>query len=216
MTDTGQTTRDIIDEAASDDEIRERVRDTFVSAASNLRGTGKDLAGIARDMLAGAAQGVKDSVPEQQESVLRQVVNGIGDGLTTTANATRMAIEEAESKGRAFAETDLKRTRDDLTSLRTMFVESVTDTVKSVRSTTQDQVKTLREHAERTFQTAEPSIRDAIKAAAQHPGTFVGETADAGAKAAAHAAGELFGAVSGFLDAVRGKGADKKSDQDAP
>jgi hypothetical protein len=202
MNETGQKTRDIVEEGG---EIRDRVRETFVQAASNLRGTGRDLIGIARDMLAGAAQGVKDSIPEEQESVLRQVVDGIGEGLTTTANATRMAIEEAESKGRAFAETDLKNAREEMSSLGSLFVDSVADTARSVRTTTKDQVESLRKHAERTYASAEPSIRDALKAALHHPGALAGQSVDAGAKAAFHAAGGLFGAVAGALDAVRGK-----------
>lgn len=205
MSEIGERAQEIASEAK---DVRTRVRDLVSKAASDGRKTLRELGDDAREILKGATEGVSDVAEEHRGEVLGEVIDGIGDGLTRAANATRLAIEEAEGRGERFAEEDLKRTMDDLRSLETMFVDTVRNLSTSARDSVWAEVKDAASHAKRAGESMRPSIQSALEAATRHPVKLAGETASAGVAVTRQAAGSLFQAVGGLLqgagDALRG------------
>src|SRR5690606_5005877 len=105
-----------------------------------------------------ALEAIDRSAPDDPESVLRQVVDGVGDGLERAAQATRLAVEEAAGEGRAFAADDLRHTSEDLRTVARMFVETVDRAVSDASERTRKQVSGVRQHAGRTLDAIRPSL----------------------------------------------------------
>jgi hypothetical protein len=204
MTDAGNVEGSVSDAAekiAREAEgVRERVS-RLVTDAVGGRGLG-DLRSTVSEILEGVTKSVKAGVEDERRGVLREAVGGISDGLESAANATRLAIEEAEGRGKSFAKEDLRQAADDLRTLESMLVDTVSGLSSKLGSESKEQVRDLVEHARRAASSMRPSIEAAIEAATKDPGRLAGEAAGAGADAARGALGSLLGAASGLLDAA--------------
>lgn len=210
MSDTRQEAERIASEGT---DVRTRVRDLVGRVASEGRKTLSELSDEATDILRGAGEGVKDAAAEHRGEVLGEVIDGVSDGLSRAANATKLALEEAEGRGEQFAEEDLRRTVDDLKTLERMFVDSVRNLAEGAGRSAWGEVKDAAGHASRAAESMRPSIQGALEAAAGHPVKFAGEAATAGAAATRQAVGSLFqvmgGLIAGAGDVIRG---DEKKD----
>jgi len=203
--------------AAEGEDVRERIRTAVVDAMTNREGLAEDLSNTTQAVLDGAVEGVRNLAPEQQDSTLRQVVDGLGDALSRSANATRFALEEARSRGESFAREDIDRAMQDLRTLEEMFVNLVDRTARRAGDELSGQFTDLSEHARRTASNIRPSIESALSEAGSHPVKLAGEAATAGVKAVPRAAGMLLQAVGGALQGagdVLG-GSAKTSDESA-
>jgi hypothetical protein len=204
--------RDEVEEAVkSGDNIRASVRDAVESAAARTDRATARLTELARRTLDAALDALDRSAPDDPESALRQVVDGLGDGLERTAHATRLAVEEAAGEGRAFASEDLKATSEDLGAIARMFVETVDHAISGASERTRKQVSGVREHASRTINSIRPSLESAADAAAGDPIGLIGESATAATRLTREAAGSLFGAVGDLL-----KGAGDRLKREGP
>jgi len=189
--------------AAEGENVTQRVREVVESAAQSLGDAGKEgqhrLTSLVSAAVDGASSAVQGAAPESAESTLRQVIDGLGEGLQRTATATKLAVEESASSGKAYATEDLKGIADDFKAIGELFVETVEKHSKSAMGQAGDQASSLKSHAERTVQGLRPVLDDAAAAAMDNPVGLAGETAQAAASAAKQAAGSLFGAVGKML-----------------
>ena len=62
-------------------EVRERVRRLVVDTVEKGRLRLSELRRVTIQVVDGAVRGLKGALPEKQESVLRQVLDGVADGL---------------------------------------------------------------------------------------------------------------------------------------
>lgn len=189
--------------AAEGKNVAERVREVVETAAESMGEAGKDgtqrLSSLVSAAIDGASDAVSDAAPERAESTLRQVVDGLGEGLQRTANATRLAVEESARNGQAFANEDLKSIADDFRTLGEMFVETVETHSQRVMDQASEQVDSLRSHAQHTMEGVRPSLESAADAALKDPIGLAGESAEAALNVARQTAGSLFGAVGKVL-----------------
>ena len=205
--------------AAEGGDVRERVRKLVVDTVEQRRLSFDQLGEVSQSVLEGAASGVKEAEPEQQESALRGVIDGLADAYATAANATRLALEEANQRRQSFAQEDLQRAMRDLRALDERFMRTVTNTTGSAWRMVTEQLGAMKEHTERAAQSIRPSMESALKAATDHPGQLAGEAASAGVKASRQTAGRLLQAMAGLLqgagDALSqtGKQSEKTNDQ---
>ncbi|MGP1273157.1 MAG: DUF6781 family protein [Phycisphaerales bacterium] len=187
----------------SGDDIRERIR-VVVEDAARAMGDRSEAATsrlneIASAAIAGAASALDRAAPDDASSALRQVIDGLGDGFQRTAQATKLAVEEAGSSGKAFAAEDLKGVATDLTTLGEMFIETIERGAKGVLGEASGQATALRQHAERTLGGIRPSLEDAARAALANPAGLLGDTAGAAGNLARDAAGSLLSSVGKIL-----------------
>jgi hypothetical protein len=185
--------------AGEGENIRERTRKAFVDVVSERRIGFDDLSHLAGKMLDGAAEAVKSAAPTEQESVLREVIDGLADGFSTSANAARLAMQEAKGRGETFVKDDVRRVADNLRLLEEMFFETVSHALGRAQEAIGGQARDLEQHARRAASQMRPSLEKAMRAAMDHPVEFAGEAVRTGAKAAPRAAGSLLQAVSGLL-----------------
>jgi len=157
------------------------------------------LASLATAVADGAVAGARQTVPEQSASVLRAVVDGLTDGLTKSAQALKLTLEESSANGTRFAKEDLAKIGQDFRSLGSILVDIVTGSANALGGHAKEQAATLAAHAKQTLQAAWPPLESALHAAQHEPVALGREALSASASAARQAAGVLFGQVGIFL-----------------
>jgi hypothetical protein len=181
---------------ASGADVRRRLAEVVTRAAAPVQQSGAGLVALTRAVMDGAREGLARSVPEDRDDVLRQVVDALGDGLSQTALAARLAIQEAAGSSPPFTREDLARLRDDLTAARTRFAEMVSQRLTTCKDLTTGQIAAARTHAGRVAERLGPAFTQALDAVRQHPASFVREGVHAGVGMAQGAAGALFQALA--------------------
>lgn len=185
--------------ASGGDDVRERVRRLVVETAAGRPLKLSEMRDEASKILEGAQRGVEEISEERRGTVLAEVIDGLSDGFSRAAYATKLAIEEAEGRGQRFADEDIKKATEDLKDLEKMFVDTVSEFARHTGGKLRDQADDLVTHAKRSAQSMRPGIESAIGAAAKHPLQFTKESAAAGVDAARRATGSLLQAAAGFL-----------------
>jgi hypothetical protein len=170
--------------------VRQEISRLAAGAAEGFHRTKDGLLGLSRAVLDGAVDGARQST--RTDGVLREVVAGLADGLSTAAEALKLTLEEAKSGGRAYAEEDLKKAAADFREIGGQFAGAVKTSLKGLGAEVADQLHHFSEHAARALDAVKPKFESAIQAAAEHPVQAGKEAVQAGAGAARQAAGVLF------------------------
>jgi hypothetical protein len=181
-------------------EIRPRLREAIANAAEQSQQNGQGIVGVVQAVLDGAQEGLQKSMSPDPNDVLRQVVDGLGDGLSQTALAARLAVEEAGSVGRQFAQEDLMRLRDDMMAINTLFTEAVFRTLRNAGNMTVNEVNSLTTHACNVRDRVSPVVGSVLEAVSRDPILLGTESVQAGVNMSRHAAGALFQAVGNMLE----------------
>lgn len=180
---------------AKGENLRARVSEVVTNAADKAATTPTGLIDLSRSVLDGAIAALDKSVSRDPDSILRQVIDGLGDGLSTTALATRLAMEEAKAEQKRFAEEDLSTTTRDLRAVGERFVDTISQATGKFKSMTGTELSALRQHAEQTMKRLLPSINAALATIQEHPLQFGRESVGAGVQLSRQALGSLFAAI---------------------
>ena len=184
---------------ADGDDVRARVADAVREAAALIQETGETLGDISKSVIDEAVRSAADEVGERGSgSVLREVIDGVGDGFQSAAQAVDLAIAEARSKGHQFADEDLGAIADDLRSVCGLLVDTTGRAARRVGGHLKGQVSDLTAHAERTAHRVRPELESAASSATGDVKGMVKQTARVGISAARQGTGALF-AVMGTL-----------------
>ena len=150
------------------------------------------LNGLVKAVAEGAISGADQALPDASVSALKQVVDGITDGLTKSAQAVQLTVEEATASGSRFANEDLKKIVEDFRVVTTVLTDILTTAAEATGGHLKEQAKSLGEHAQTTLQNLRPGLESALHAAMDDPAKLGRETVQAGATAVRQAAGVLF------------------------
>jgi hypothetical protein len=183
----------------SETDIRPRLAEVVSRAAGQSQQSGAGLVALVRAAVDGAREGLAKSVPADRDDALRQVVDALGDGLSQTALAARLAIEEAVSASRQYTGEDIARLRDNLAAVLDLFVETVGEGLRTGKALTAGQVAAAGTHAGQVAERLGPvftRVHDAIR---KQPVAFAREGLQAGVSAGQCAAGSLFEALGCML-----------------
>jgi uncharacterized protein YukE len=173
-------------------DVRAEVSRLVSEGAGKLHQTTDGLVSLVKAVTEGATAGAGQALPDQAESALRSVINGLADGLTKAAEAVSLTLKESGANGTRFAKEDLDKIAKDFRAMSGSFVETVTAAAGKVGGHVSEQARTIGGHALQTFQSAWPSVEAAIVTAVQSPVQIGKEAVHAGASAAQQAAGVLF------------------------
>jgi len=147
--------------------VRAKIAEATSRAASRASEESETWLALPRAVLEGAARGVEGALPDRAESVLREVVDGLADGLATSALAAKLALEEARGRGAQYAEEDLRLLRGDLRDLGGEFARATQGVLRTVRTQVAGEAKALGEHAKLAFDRATPAVESALRAAVE-------------------------------------------------
>ena len=126
--------------AAEGESVRERVKRLVLSVAD---GEGLRLEAVrsaAGEIMDGVSRGVHKIAEDRRGTVLAETIDGLSDGFARAAQATKLAIEEAEGRGARFTKEDLGRAATDLRTLEKMFEETVVGVSKRLAEDVKGQV----------------------------------------------------------------------------
>lgn len=167
-------------------------------AASVLRGA---RAGVQKELNLSASQ------TETARTQLKQVVAGLDTALAQLAGASRLAVEEASSRAQKFSSEDLTRTRADLESLESMFLETLQTSASSAKDAASDILHDLAAHSRTHGSAVGAQIRETL-AVISHQLSAAGHAQAVAGLHLAQATSDLLrqiaaGVLSGLSDHVK-------------
>lgn len=118
------------DTVASGRDMQARVRDLMIAAFRNAGVSLASMQALTRAALQGVDAGTMDTAGDKGTAA-RHAVAGIEDALMHAAEASSLAIREAAGHASGFAKTDLKRAIDELASLESLFIDTVTEVARA-------------------------------------------------------------------------------------
>lgn len=179
--------------------VRERIADAVGAAIAGGKSVAHDVTQVIDRTAKAAASGARQATEASRGGVLREVVHGVGDGLSRSALAAKLAVSEGAKRGYRFAREDIDRLAREFGGAGSRVIDSFVDAVANAGDELAGQLEAVREHAQRTRDQIEPGLRSAVDAVRQDPLGLATDTARAGAGAARRATGELFDALGGLL-----------------
>lgn len=125
MTKTAQQIEDEVREAfESGTDIYQRVKQITLKALTERRLDLENIKMVVEAAFNGIMTGIKNQV-EPARADFSRAVSAIDDVLEQTAQASKLAIEEAVSRVNEFSEHDLNQAADDIKSLEQIFLETL-------------------------------------------------------------------------------------------
>ncbi len=177
------------------DQVRQIVVDLFSGKRSPVTSARDAIQG----MLQTASEIANRSAPDKAESVVRNVIDGIGTGLKSVAQTTQDAVQDANARGKRFANEDVERAKKDLSSIGEILVDTAKYFAGRVSSETGSAFQSAKSHAEQTMAAAKPVVASSLEALAKHPIQTAGEAASTAVRGTQLTAGALLSFVSGAL-----------------
>lgn len=163
------------------------------------------LTNLVKAVADGAMAGAKQTMPDNADNTLKNVVEGVTDGLAKSAQAIRLTLEEATASGSQFAREDLRKVAEDFKMVGEMMMDIVTSAAGTAGGHLKTQAHSLGEHAQKTLQGVRSALESALHAALEDPSKLGHETVKAGTTAVRQGAGVLFTEVGRYLDSIGNK-----------
>ncbi len=200
VTADGRPLSDAVQEVVeSGRDVKERVQAIVVNLFRGAKDSNQNLRTAVQSIYETAADVVSRSAPQEPNSVLRGVIDGIASGVQTIAQSTQYAIQEATSRGQRFAGEDLDYAAKNLNAAADVLVDTVRYASERLGAELGTGVRELKTHAERAAEAARPAIAATLDAIARHPVQTAQEAASTTVRGGRLATGALLGALSGVL-----------------
>lgn len=142
--------------------IHEAVRGITLEALSAGHLDMQRIREVIQSVLRGSSLGAQEK-GAKAEQALREAMAGVDEALAKSAEASKLAIEEAAGHIKEFGSQDLKRGLDDLGALEDMFLDTVKNIARASDGAVKDVLGNLAQHAHNTG----TSVGAAAKAAAE-------------------------------------------------
>jgi ElaB/YqjD/DUF883 family membrane-anchored ribosome-binding protein len=203
---------------ADGSDVRSKIADAVRQAAAMIHETGQSLGDVSKSVIDEAVGAASDEA--ESGTVLREVIDGVGDGFGSAAQAVDLAVAEARTKGHEFAKDELHTVANDLRGLSELLVETTGRALRGAGGFVKEQASDLTAHAERTAKRVKPDLESAASAATGDLGGTIKQAARAGASAARQGSGTLIAIMGGLLqktgDALKldDAGAEETQDDD--
>ncbi len=186
--------------------ITQEVRSLTLSALSEGKLDQVAVQRVVRAVVAGATGGAQGTSDGQR--ALREALQGLDEALAAAAQATRLALEEAIGNAGAFSRQTLRRRLDDLSSLESLFIETVSQTASSAAGFTRTTLVDVADHARVSGSAVGSAVKEGVtslgRALAETVSDQVEVTTSVLQKEAALLAGLTSGVLQGIADRLSG------------
>ena len=200
-------------------EVRVRIRELAARTIAGSKTGLRQLTAVANDVMGGVTDAVKDAMPNERHSVLKQVVSGLSDAYAAAANTTKATLEEARKRGERLAQGPMKQTVRDLQGLEENFFETVKSFADHVGDDAKHEWHSVVNHAKAAAKEIRPAAKSALEAANGHLGELATQAASTGVKATGTIVGSLLSAAGNQLrgagKTMQAKSAKKKAKKKA-
>ncbi|MCP9772719.1 hypothetical protein KBY66_08775 [Synechococcus sp. Tobar12-5m-g] len=161
---------------------------------------------VVRAVVAGASSGAQGASDGQR--ALREALQGLDEALAAAAQATRLTLEEAIGNAGAFSRQTLRRRLDDLSTLESLFIETVSQTASSAAGFTRTTLVDVADHARVSGSAVGSAVKEGVtslgRALAETVSDQVEVTTSVLQKEAALLAGLTSGVLQGIADRLSG------------
>jgi gas vesicle protein len=187
--------------AASEPDLHERVRELTARALHERRLTLHNLSEIVGAISSGVGNGLAARGGEMKDG-LKQAMAGIDNAVGSAAQAASYTLQEAAEQGKAFKDTELKASLEQLRDLEKQIVDTLKQTAEQSGGKLKEELETLSAHLKHSGTRTGEQVREALQQLAK--GVKVGtEAGRAGLSESAGTATERLSQVaSGILAAL--------------
>jgi len=191
--------------AAPEPDLRERVRALTARTLHQRRLAFNDLRDIVAAVTSGVGSGLASRGGEIKEG-LKQAVAGLDDAVGSAAQAASYTLQEAAAQGKAFKDTELKASLEQLRDLESQIVETLKQTASQSGGKLKDELEALSSHLKHSGTRTGEQVREAlqqlasgVKASSEAGRAGLGETASAATDRLAQVAGGVLEALADSL-----------------
>lgn len=197
-------------------DLEERIR-TIVSHSENIRQDVSDMISgmtdkfqlsvdeivqMSNTTVEQASELIKDKHPGQADRKLKEVIDGVGDGIAVILQAAELALKEAEAGGKQFAREDLKRFSQDLQAIGSLIADTFGDFLNRLGDASTTQIKQIQTHLQRTLQRLQPTVESVIQRIQRYPLQIGSEAIETGISATKQTVETLFSSLGRFIHAL--------------
>lgn len=187
--------------AASAPDLHERVRELTARALHERRMSLSDIREIVGAVSVGVGSGLTARGGEMKEG-LKQAVSGLDEAIGSAAQAASYALREAASQGKAFKDSELKASLEQLRDLEKQIVDTLKQTATQSGGKLKEELDDLGDHLKISGTRTGEQVRDALQQLASGVKTS-SEAGRAGlSESAATATERLSQVASGILAAL--------------
>jgi hypothetical protein len=182
--------------------VRDRVRELSIRAFRDRNLTLSDVPKIVHEVLDGAVEGIDKSIPPSSSNVLREVFDGLSEGVRAVAAAGSAAVGDVRGRAKAVAGKNVPDAAKRISAANDEFLGAVRSFAGKTSKQVREDLDALVERAEKTGPKVTRSVREAAKAADGRLIELSGETARAGVRAARRAVGAVAMGAGGLLEGL--------------
>lgn len=186
---------------AQGENIHDAIRDITLRALSEGELDTEKTKQVVQAVMAGAGKGA-ESLGTQAPQALKDAMAGIDEALTKSAEASKLAIEEAVGHLEDFGSRDFKRAVDDLLTLEDLFLDTVKDVATASKETVRETLSDLIRHARNSGTEVGAATKEAADTLMGELGHTLRTTVESGSEAAMRTTSLLAQAAAGFLDGI--------------
>ncbi|WP_372883049.1 DUF6781 family protein [Psychromonas sp.] len=181
--------------------IRETVRSITLKTLSEGKLDLEEIAQVAGSVVKGAGLGAVIHGSEGKEKLARAIA-GLDDALSSAAEASKLAVQEASGQVKAFTRQDLKRAIDDLNALEGIYIDTLKEAAKGTDDAIAGILNDLARHGRACGTTVGQHSAEIVRQLNQELGEKLSDTVTAGTDSALQVTSNLTYAAAGFLDAI--------------
>ncbi len=182
-------------------EIADEVRDITLKALSEGKLDGARIKGVIKAVVEGVSIGAGNKQTEVK-STLKEALTGVDEALAKTAEASKLAVEEAMGRVKDYNKDELDKAIKDIKELENTFVDTVKTVSKSSSSLARETLDDLITHAKNTGTEVGKHSKEIVGALTQQLAQTAQETVSASADAARTLASNIAEAAAGFLSGL--------------
>jgi hypothetical protein len=181
--------------------IHEAVRDITLAALSAGHLDMQRMREVVQSVLRGSSLGAEEK-GVRAEQTLREAMAGVDEALAKSAEASRLAIEEAAGHIKEFGSQDLKQGLADLGALEDMFLDTVKNIARASDGVAKDVLGNLAQHARNSGTSVGAAAKTAAETLAWQLETNAREGVSAGVDTARQVGIKISLAAAGFLEGI--------------
>jgi hypothetical protein len=173
-----------------------------------------------RRIITAVMQGVHDGseqrlrqVTDQAQAAKSQIteaVAGLDSALARFAEASKLAIEEAADQTKRFSDTELKRTRSELETLESLFLDTLHHTATTAQGLIADILLDLSHHAKNTGTTVGSQLQETLAVFAQQIASVGHSQLESGTNLAQKTADFVSKTANGVLSGIKDQAKNNK------
>jgi len=188
--------------AAEGTAVRDRVRELSIAAFRDRDLSLNDVSKLVQEVLEGATESVEKSIPSSQRNVLREVFDGLSEGVHAIATAGSAVVKVAREQGRTVTGKNVSVAMKRVRTANADFLGAVKNFAGKASKMVRKELDALVAQAEKAGPQVARSVKKAAQAADGRLIELADETTRASVRVARRAVGGLAMGAGGLFEGL--------------